>query len=193
MQKISSQFKTQLLQPAKRRQFQYMKFIFSLFHLHVSPSLMQQTTSKTFPAQSVRALCPWKSPFFSPSSSTARYKNPTPFPMVYLQNVSRERSISTILQKNRGLRTVYRHTASCGSLSCPWCLTSTQFPLPLPTPHPGPCVIELSLVKTCEGGHNTAEKILGEVCGWIFSLKTAQTRKKRRDEHLALPWSVFCR
>ena len=136
---------------------------------------------------------PGKSPFFSPSSPTARYKNPTPSPMVYLQNVYRERSISTILQKNRGLRTVYRHTASCGSLSWPWCLTSTQFPLPLPTPHPGPCVIELSLVKTCEGGHNTADKILGEVCGWIFSLKMAQTRKKRRDEHLALPWSVFCR
>ena len=99
--------------------------------------------------------------------------------MVYLQNVYPERSISTILQKNRGLRTVYRDTASCGSLSWPWCLTSTQFPLPLPTPHPGPCVIELSLVKTCEGGPNTAEKILGEVCGWIFSWKR---RKHAKNE-----------
>ena len=134
MQKISSQFKTQLLQPAKRRQFQYMKFIFSLFHLHVSPSLMQQTTSKTFPAQSVRALCPWKSPFFSPSSYTARYKNPTPFPMVYLQNVSRERSISTILQKNRGLRTVYRGFMWQSILT----LMSHFHPVSPTPPHPAP-------------------------------------------------------
>ena len=167
----------------------YFHYFIFMFHL-----LSCSKPLKNFPSSHRLERCdPGKSPFFSPSSPTARYKNPTPSPMVYLQNVYRERSISTILQKNRGLRTVYRHTASCGSLSWPWCLTSTQFPLPLPTPHAGPCVIELSLVKTCEGGHNTAEKILGEVCGWIFSLKTAQTRKKRRDEHLALPWSVFCR
>ena len=35
-----------------------------------------------------------------------------------LQNVYHERSILTIVRKNRGLWTVYRHTASCGSLSC---------------------------------------------------------------------------
>ena len=50
MQKRSSQFKTQLLQLAKRGQFQCMKFIFSLYHLHVSPFLMQQTTLKSSPA-----------------------------------------------------------------------------------------------------------------------------------------------
>ena len=116
-----------------------------MFHLSSSSKLLKKLSQLPIglPAQSVRSL-PGKSPFFSPSSSTARYKNPAPSPMVYLQNVYRERSISTILQKNRGLRTGYRHTASCGSLSWPWCLTSTQFPLPLPTPHPGPCVIELS-------------------------------------------------
>ena len=48
-----------------------------------------------------------------------RYKNPTPSPTLYLQNVYRKCSISTTLRKNRGPRTVYRHTASCGSLSCP--------------------------------------------------------------------------
>ena len=168
----------------------YFHYFFFMFHLPSSSKLLKKLSQLPIglPAQSVRAL-PSKPPFFSPSSSTARYKNPTPSPMVYLQNVYRERSISTILQKNRGLRTVYRHTASCGSLSWPWCLTSTQFPLPLPTPHPGPCVIELSLVK--HSWKNTGRSLT--VCGWIFSLKTAQTRKKRRDEHLALPWSVFCR
>ena len=72
--------------------------------------------------------------------------------------------------------------ASCGSLSWPWCLTSTQFPLPLPTPHPGPCVIELSLVKTCEGGHNTAEKILGEVSLSVDEFSPWKRRKHAKNE-----------
>ena len=62
------------------------------------------------PAQAVRAL--FKSAVtpaslhFSRLPHPPRSKNPTPSPMVYLQNVYRERSISTILQKNRGLRSL---------------------------------------------------------------------------------------
>ena len=120
----------------------YFHYFFFMFHLPSCSKLLKKLSQLPIglPAQSVRAL-PGKSPFFSPSSSIAHYKNPTPSPMIHLQTVYGVGSISTILQKNRGLRTVYRHTASCGSLSWPWCLTSTQFPLPLPTPHPGPCVI----------------------------------------------------
>ena len=169
-----------------------------MFHLPSCRKPLQKLSQLPIglPAQSVRALCPRQVSIFL-AFLIQRYKNPTLSPKLYLQNVNHKCSISTILRKNRGPRTVYRHTASCGSLSCPWCLTSTKFPLPLPTPQPGPCITESALVtplvKTCEGGHNTAEKMLGEVCGWIFSLKMAQTHKKRRDEHLALPWSVFCR
>ena len=119
----------------------YFHYFFFMFHLSSSSKLLKKLSQLPIglPAQSVRSL-PGKSPLFSPSSSTARYKNPTPSPMVYLQNVYREGSISTILQKNRGLRTVYRHTASCGSLSWPWCLTCLpHFHLVSPTPpHPAP-------------------------------------------------------
>ena len=123
-----------------------------MFHLSSSSKPLQKLSQLPIGllAQSVRALCSWEVSIFL-AFLIHRYKSPTSSPTVYLQNVYRERSISTISRNNRGLRTVYRHTASCGSLSCPWCLTSTQFPLPLPTPHPAPCAIEPALVKTCEG------------------------------------------
>ena len=127
-----------------------------MFHLPSCSKLLKKLSQLPIglPAQSVRALCSRQVSIFL-AFLIHRYKNPTSSPTVYLQNVYRERSISTILRNNRGLRTVYRHTASCGSLSCPRCLTSTQFPLPLPTPLPGPCAIEpalvITLVKFCEG------------------------------------------
>ena len=74
----------------------------------------------------------------------------------------------------------------------PKSLSAYGFILPLmphfhpvsPTPpHPAPralCNRTIPGEDLFEGGHNTAEKILGEVCGWIFSLKTPQTRKKTK-------------
>ena len=157
-----------------------------MFHLPSCSKPLQKLSQLPIglPAQSVRALCPRQVSIFL-AFLIHRYKNPTPSPTLYLQNVYRKCSISTTLRKNRGPRTVYRHTASCGSLSCPWCLTSTQFPLPLPTPQPGPCITESALVtplvKTCEGGHRRSWKNAGRSLWMNFLLENgANTQKTKR-------------
>ena len=197
---------------AKRKQFQYLKFMFSLFHVHVSPFA---GTLRTNIMTSSRLL-PIGLPALWDKALCHNYKNPNPlshgvFGTNYKMSTMSARSWRS------GLWTVYRRTTSCGSLSCSCyilashagvfrgarfsslptgrdekrAVISTQFPLPLPAPNPRPWTVVSVLVKTCVG-HNTAESQLWK-SGLIFSLKTAQTRKEKKDERLALPWSVFCR
>ena len=66
-----------------------------------------------------------------------------------------------------------------------------SFPYPSPPRTQGP-------VQSCQSWWRLVSAAITQLkvsceCGWIFSLKTAQTRKERRDEHLALPWPVCCR
>ena len=100
-----------------------------MFHLPSCSKPLQNLSQLAIglPVQSVRALCPRQASIFL-AFLIHRYKNPTPSPTVYLHNVYCERSISRILRQNRGLRTVYRNTASLApDVSLP-----PSFPYPSP-------------------------------------------------------------
>ena len=149
MQKRSSQFITQLLQPAKRRQFQYMKFIFHyfmfMFHLSSCSKPLQKLSQLPIglPAQSVRALCPWQVFFSRLPHPPLKNLNSLPHGIFAKYTVSA------------------RSRRSYGKLE-------DYHPVSPTPPHPAPgvlCTIEPALAKTCVSCYNTAEKILGEVRG----------------------------
>ena len=108
MQKRSSQFKTQLLHQRKEGSYSiwisyFHYFIFIIFTFPHAANHFKNFPSSQLVCQLNRLeRCAPDKFFFSPASV------PTLFPTMYLQAVYRERSISTILRKNRGLRRVYR-------------------------------------------------------------------------------------
>ena len=119
----------------------YFHYFIFMFHL---PSCSKLQLPIGLPAQSVSALWPRQVSIFLAFLIHRALKTQLPPPW-YICKMSTVSARSRRSYRKIEDYEVYRDTASCGSLSWPWCLTSTQFPLPLPTPHPGPCVIELSI------------------------------------------------
>ena len=177
MQKRSSQFKTQLLQLERKEGSSstwnsYFHYFIFMFYLPSCSKPLQKLSQLPIglPAQSVRTLCP-RQVFFLAFLSPP-LKNP--------RCICKLSTVSAQSRRSYGKIEDYEEFIGIRLHLAPDAWLPPSFPYPSPPRTQGPVQTESALAKTSEGGHNTAEKMLGEVCGWILSLKTAQTRKKTK-------------